>query len=338
MTGRFIGSGKKSRQALIFAVMRSILILLLASSGWLVAQQATNSRVSARAELSRTELVIGDQVWLEINLSVPPGHEVQPLPEGYVDQLPGLETVRYQTLETLTETPERLLQQRLLVTSFDSGYVSVPPLPYYCRDAAGTLDTAFTNNLVLRVRTVAVGANDELRPIKPIIEEPLNLYDFWPAFLLVVLGLVGWLTYRNFRGSQHVAPPPPPPPADLRALNALKELEALALWQQGNTKDYYSRLTRIFRQYLTDRFGLAALEMTSGQINRELQQTASLSAEQLGEIRQLLQLSDLVKFAKATPAAELHPAGLERVRQFVRSTGPVVPTAASASPSENEPL
>lgn len=312
-----------SAQRIIFATMpRQLTLIFLLLPLVMTAQQSTNARVNARAELSRTEITIGDQIWLEVNLSVPPDNKVAPLPEGYINGLPGVETIEAKAMNTVAETPELLLQQRFLVTSFDSGYVSIPPLPYAYQRPDGTVDTAFTNDLLLQVRTLPIGEDDELRPIKPIIEEPVNIYDLWPLFLVALLGLIALVTYRNFKASKRVVPPPPPPPADLKALNELKELEQKGLWEKGETKAYYSELTRIFREYLTARFNVPALEMTSRQINKELGLKTKLSADQRGEIKQLLQLSDLVKFAKATPAAELHVAGLERVRTFVRNTGP----------------
>ncbi len=301
---------------------RQILFILLLFPLALSAQQSTNARVNARAELSRTEITIGDQVWLEVNLSVPPNNEVSPPQAGFINGLPGVESIEESALNTIAETPELLLQQRILITSFDSGYISIPPLPYAYRRPDGSMDTAFTNDLVMQVRTLPIGEDDELRPIKPIIEEPLNFYDLWPLYLLLVVGAIGFVTYRKFKTSKRVVPPPPPPPADLKALNALKALEAQQLWQRNETKQYYSELTRIFREYLTERFDVSAMEMTSRQINQELKVKTTLSTDQLSEIKQLLQLSDLVKFAKATPMEALHVAGLERVRSFVRATGP----------------
>ena len=306
---------------------RQLMLILLLLPLVMTAQQSTNARVNARAELSRTEITIGDQVWLEVNLSVPPNNTVAPLPDGYINSLPGVESIEEGALNTVAETPELLLQQRFLVTSFDSGYISIPPLPYTYQRSDGTVDTVFTNDLMMQVRTLPIGEDDELRPIKPIIEEPLNVYDLWPLFLFAILGIIGFVAYRNFKASKRVVPPPPPPPADLQALNELKELEQQQLWQNNQTKQYYSELTRIFREYLTARFNVPAMEMTSRQINKELSLKTNLSADQLGEIKQLLQLSDLVKFAKATPAAALHTAGLERVRTFVRNTGPEVEVA-----------
>ena len=259
---------------------RQLILILLLLPLVMTAQQSTNARVNARAELSRAEITIGDQVWLEVNLSVPPANQVAALPEGYINGLPGIELIEANALNTIAETPELLLQQRFLVTSFDSGYISIPPLPYIYQRPDGTVDTAFTNDLVMQVRTLPVGEDDELRPIKPIIEEPINIYDLWPIFMAAILGLIGFIAYRNFKASKRVVPPPPPTPADLQALNELKALEQKELWQKNETKQYYSELTRIFREYLTARFNVPAMEMTSRQINKALGLKTNLSEDQ----------------------------------------------------------
>ncbi|MEM6770610.1 MAG: hypothetical protein AAF597_08515, partial [Bacteroidota bacterium] len=138
---------------------RQLTLILLLLPLLLTAQQSTNARVNARAELSRTEITIGDQIWLEVNLSVPPDNQVTPLPEGYINSLKGVESIEEGALNTVAETPEQLLQQRFLITSFDSGYVRVPPLPYVVRRPDGAMDTAFTNDLVMQVRTLPVGSS-----------------------------------------------------------------------------------------------------------------------------------------------------------------------------------
>lgn len=307
---------------------RFLCCLLLLLPWVLPAQQSTNSRVLARAELGNTDLTIGDQVWLEVNVSAPPNTTVASLPDRFFADVEGVEIVDLKPLNTVAEKPELLLQQRILITSFDEGSITIPSLPYAFRAADGTADTAYTNDLLFDVTALDVGEEDELQPIKPIIREPLNIYDFWWVLLLAAAGLIGFVIYTRFKVSKRVVVAPPPPPADLRALNELRVLEEEELWQKGDTKQYYSRLTRIFREYLTDRYRVPAMEMTSRQINKSLTDKSRLSGNQLGEIEQLLQLSDLVKFARATPEAELHLAAIERVRTFVRQTGPKVETKA----------
>ena len=305
------------------------LILLIFLSAGLTAQQSTNEQVLVRAELASKTIEIGDQIWLEVNISAPPGTEVSGLAPGHIDALDGLEAIDAKKLNVVAETPELLLQQRFLITSFDTGYIAVPPLPFVYKAANGRLDTAYSNDLLLSVNALPVGDDEEIMPIKPIIEEPLNLLDFWWLFLLlIVAGLVYLLYVIQQRRKAAAPPPPPPPPAYVVALDALKELEGKKLWQQNQTKAYYSELTHILREYLEGRFDVQALEMTTRQITKKLSQRNDFDKVRAKELSNLLQISDLVKFAKARPAEELHAEGLERVRSFVKETGEETPPSS----------
>lgn len=311
-----------------------LLFLLIFSAAGLSGQQSTNEQVLARAELGRKTIELGDQIWLEVNISAPPGTELSGLPPGYIDGLDGLEAIEEKALNVVAETPERLLQQRFLITSFDTGYIAVPPLPFVFRAADGRTDTAYTNDLLLTVKALPVSDDGELQPIKPIIEEPLNLLDFWWLFVLLFLVAAGYAAYKYRQRMAKVAPPPPPPPpAHVIALRALDQLEGKQLWQNEQTKAYYSELTRILREYLEGRFNVQALEMTTRQITTKLSQRNDFDQGLAKELGNLLQLSDLVKFAQARPAVELHPEGLRRVRTFVETTGAVVAEEAVAPPT-----
>ena len=317
--------------------LRLACFLLLCSCGPapVLLAQPTNDGVLARAELARKTITIGDQIFLEVNLSAPPGAEIAPLPEEFINAQPGLEVIRATALNTVAEEPELLLQQRFLITSFDTGYVRVPPLPYAYRLAGGAADTTYTADLLLRVEAIPGVEEAELRPIRPILAERRNWRDFWPLYLVLAAAALGFGLYRYRRGlAKPPPPPPPPPPADQAALAALDELEARRLWQQGHTKAYYTELTAILRGYLDGRFGIRAQEMTTRQITDELGRRAELDGEQRGELGQLLQISDLVKFARATPAEELHPRGLARVRAFVQDTSPATAAAATVAGPE----
>lgn len=318
---------------------RLLLIFCLLVSQLLPAQQATNDRVLARAELATNSIEIGDQIWLEVNISAPPGTTVTGMQEGFLNTINGIEALDEKALNTVAEMPELLLQQRFLITSFDTGYIAINPLPYVFRAADGQLDTTFTNDLLLQVNAIPVGDDNELRPIKPIIEEPLNWLDFWPLYLIVALGSIGYAVYVNRQRRQRQAPPPPPPPpADVIALRELDVLEEKNLWQQDMTKEYYSELTRILREYLEGRFDVQAMEMTTRQITSALGKRTDFAQSQGKELSQLLQLSDLVKFAKARPAVELHAEGLKRVRTFVQDTGKIPePDPTPTSPATTTP-
>ncbi|WP_104418030.1 hypothetical protein [Neolewinella xylanilytica] len=314
--------------------LRFLIFLLFLPVAFAVAQQSTNRTVNVRAELARKEIVIGDQINLTLNISAPPGTQVYPVPAAVVAESEGLEVIRAEALNTVAENPELLLEQRFLITSFDTGYVTIAPIPVFYERANGVRDTAFTPDLRLVVRGAVVSDEEEIMPIKPIIEEPRNLLDYWWVFAILALVLIG-LGIREYRRRQtrEVPPPPPPPPPHEVALARLDVLERERLWQSGQTDTYYVELTRILRTYLEARFGIPALEMTTRQLTTALDTREGLNREQRSELSELLQLSDLVKFAKATPAEELHPQGLERVREFVVETKPM-PVAETAVEDE----
>ena len=320
---------------MLFARLIWCVICLFSCLG--LGAQPTNEGVLARAELATSAITIGDQIYYEVNVSVPAGTQVRGLVDGTMEGVTGIEVIAAGELNTVAEEPELLLQQRFLITSFDTGRIFIPELPYVFERADGVVDTALTNDVLLRVRAIPVTEENDIMPIKPIIEEPRNIWDFWPLFALLLLGglaYAGWQYRKRLR--KPPPPPPPPPPADFRALTELDRLEQRELWQAGNTKEYYSELTRILREYLEGQFGTPAMEMTTRQIKADLEQRTELPAERRTEVGELLQLSDLVKFAKATPAAELHPRGLERVRAFVRNTSALRAEAAEEPVKPND--
>jgi hypothetical protein len=312
-----------------------------------MAQPQSSTDVLARAELDRSVIVIGDQLWLQVTISAPPNTEVmagdlqssKDATRSSVGTLPAtVEIVDSKDLNTVSRQPELLLEQRWLLQPFDTGYVYVPAIGFpYRLDGATRLDTAFTEPLLLTINGVPVNDQSELEPIKPIIKEQKNWQDFWPLYLALLLALSGFLVWRYLRyrnGQRTVAPPPPPKPAHLLALEQLDALESKQLWQSGDLKGYYSELSRILRVYLEARFQVPALESTTKQIARALAARSDFETERNQELGELLQLSDLVKFARATPVAELHATGMQRVRDFVLATVPQLDITPPASEEE----
>lgn len=272
----------------------------------------------ARAGLSRTTIQIGDQVKLSIQISAPSGTAISEIDYATAFADNPAEIVRLQPMQTVTESPELLTQQEITLQLFDTGYVFIPILPIPLRYPDGTTDTLQTESLLLTVAGIPVEEDAELMPIKPIIKEPLHWTDFWPLYLatlVLFLAYIGFLYWRK----KKTAPSPPiiERPAHLLALEALDALSARELWQQGLSPAYYTELSYIFRNYLEARFEIPAKESTSKQIIKALDGKKIIDEEQKKELAQLLQLSDLVKFAKAQPGENIHEQSMGRVRQFI---------------------
>ena len=101
-------------------------------------------------------------------------------------------------------------------------------------------------------------------------------------------------------------------------------MEKEQLWQQGQVKTYYSRLTDIMREYIENRYDIQALELTTDEILEKIEKV-NVHDELLDKLKSMLQTADMVKFAKAKPAVEQHTGNMENAHKFVVKTKYVPP-------------
>ncbi len=99
----------------------------------------------------------------------------------------------------------------------------------------------------------------------------------------------------------------------------MTELKKSKLWQQGEVKAYQSQLTFIVREYLDGRYNIQALESTTHEILTQLN-PIHLSEDWKSKLKEMLELADLVKFAKAEPPIEAHDRLMNYAEDFVMTT------------------
>jgi len=93
------------------------------------------------------------------------------------------------------------------------------------------------------------------------------------------------------------------------------------LWENGKVKLYHSELTYIVRMFLEKRFGLLALEMTSGEILKAVE--PHLKGEDMTDsLKVIFELADLVKFAKFSPEPQQNEKCMELALDFVKRNFP----------------
>ncbi len=163
-------------------------------------------------------------------------------------------------------------------------------------------------------------------PLKTIIDEPFDwVQDFLiPAgmFLLGLILLIGliYLVMKKRSEPQAVIEPPKEYiPASVIAMDKLQNLKNEEVWQKGNIKEYQSQLTYIIREYLENRYDINALENTTFQIGQDLK-SLNLKESLQNDLQNILQVADLVKFAKAEPDANVHDQFMAKAEEFVTST------------------
>ena len=109
-------------------------------------------------------------------------------------------------------------------------------------------------------------------------------------------------------------------PAHIVALRALDRYRGNKYWAPERQKAMYSGITDTLRTYMEARFGINAEEMTTGEIFEALRDNPDIPAELNIQIKELFELSDLVKFAKMTAGEEENASAVPAAVRFVTST------------------
>ena len=186
---------------------------------------------------------------------------------------------------------------------------------------------------------------EEFYDIKDIWKPPFVLADYYPIIygILLALFLICVIAYiiKRIRNKQSLIPfkkPEPKLPPHEQAIKELDEIKQQKLWQQGRSKEYYTLITETLRRYIVDRFDINAMEMTSGEILDIIRKQHE--ADSVYEnLKQILNLSDFVKFAKMNPLPDENDLSMVNAYLFINQTKieeVVTPEAAEAEEKATE--
>lgn len=303
--------------------LKALFLLGLLCLSHTISLKGQGAQVSIVADTQ--SILIGEPISLTLTVKGQSGAQV-----GFpnlTDALSGFELLEMQDLDSIQTGGVMLeLKQGYTITSFDSGSYQLPPLAVaYGRE--GRVDTLYTNPLRFEVQTVEIDTTQSIKPIKDPLSIPITLKELLPislgvlALMGIILGVLYFFVWRKKPETPKEKKLPPPVPAHEIAMRKLAQLEAKKLWQQGEVQAYYDELTDVIREYLEARYKVQALESTTDEIIREVEQSASGVTEKLRrELKDLLQRADLVKFAKHTPDASFNLEGMDKARAFIRDT------------------
>lgn len=286
--------------------------------------------ITVTAAFDSTRILIGDQVAFTINIEQPSGISLA-LPV-FRDTINGkIEVIDGPDFDTITIGTERIkITEKYLVTSFDSGYHRVDPV---YAELAGTdgIKRYFSDYSVLEVARTAVTPPDsaEIFDIEGPYRAPLTAGEVMPwGLLALVTGLLVWLIVKLIRRlrkeKKQEVKPTVVEPAHIVAFRELELLRNEQLWQKGETKRYYIRLTEIVRKYLENRYGVNSLELTTSETLDALVKTGFKKNESYNRLRSVLSQADLVKFAKYKPDPVENDTVFNESWEFVDTTRIVV--------------
>lgn len=297
-------------------------------------------KFSAHATVQPSEILIGEQALINLQVIAPKDKEI--LFPVYQDSIVGgLEVLSMGNADTTITDNVRTINVKYLVTSFDSTLYFIPSMP-----VSDGIDTVFSNSFGLKVTapelkdsTLAylekmnTGQTDsidfdalQLNDIKPIQKLPFSWKDFFgllwiPLIILLLLAIVGTIIYLIIRKNKkgYFFTPPPVLPAHVRAMKSLDKIKTEKLWQQERHKEFYTQLTDVLRRYIHERYGVNSLEMTSGEILNIIRTKAEEDSV-YENLKQVLTVADLVKFAKHKPFIDENDLSMMNAYFFVNQT------------------
>lgn len=287
---------------------------------------ATILALVVSAAIDSTTLFIGDQTDLHLQATCEVGEQVQ-FPVLGDELIPGIEIVDKTIIDTTTLKDGRLqYNQYLTLTSFEDSLFYIAPLTFVSGDQT-IQSEALTLNVVQPFEVDS--ADMAITDIKGVYEAPIW---WWGVFrwLLLALGIVGistggyyLITYLQARVSkkdEELDAVELLRPAEEVALEKLDAIREEKIWQSGRVKEYHTQLTDVVREYIARRFEVSSAEQTSDETLRAMRPLLNDKKELFEQLRRMLTLADLVKFAKWQATPDENELSLRNAYTFVKET------------------
>ena len=284
-----------------------------------------NAQVTVDAKLDSAGIFIGQRIGLTLEVSADAKKQVE-LPEwdSLQQVVPGLEFVKAEKADTsyLNDGKRMVLSRRYYFTSFDSALYLIPAL-----DVKVDGKDYHSKRVALKVLTFEVDTlhADSIFGIKEELAPPFDWAEWrqviWGVVAaLLIGGLLAYVIYRlknnkpiirRIRNKKRLAP-------HKVAMQKIEQIKEEKIWQSEDSKEYYTQLTDTLRNYIKERYGFNAMEMTSYEIIQKLQEVND--EEAIAELRELFQTADLVKFAKYNTLINENDRNLVNAIEYINQT------------------
>lgn len=282
-----------------FVILLSTMVVTYA-----YAQQSTFS-----IEVDKSTIRIGEPIIIKCKASIPAS---EPVRFFSIDTIPHFEMLEKGIIDTNGTGTGTSLTQIIKITSFDSGRWAIPP------QFMGTKKV--TDSIILHVGYSAFNSNQPYHDVDDIIEATQKKSVSWWYYAIPIL-VVGTIIFAvRRRKKKEVTPVQKIALSNYdQAINSLHALQRKSL----PPKQFYTELIDILNIYVKEKSHAAGIEVLPFSIITYLEKT-SLSESDLNELKQVVMLSDFVKFAKYNPAADEQKHSYTVVRNAIQSIEQVV--------------
>ena len=233
-------------------------------------------------------------------------------------------------LDTLKVTKAKDGQPALLdvagsvvITSFEEGMYELPQIALQRMSSDGVLDTLVFDPVRLEIKTMPVDTTTfQPHDIKAQIRYPVTVDEvipwiglFWLVAVVVILTVCLLMMRKRKDSPEYVRKDP----AHIVALRELDKFRGSQMWAPEKQKDFYSGVTDALREYMSERYGIGAMEMTTAEIFDQMKGT-DVPEKLQKDTKELFDRADFVKFAKYVASEDENAATLPLAVRFVTET------------------
>ena len=283
------------------------------------------AQVQVDVKLDSLQLFIGQQTDLTLSVTLDAKQKlVMPDIKKGQELIPDIEVVTVGKPDTavLNDGKRMTVSQAYTITAWDSAFYYLPPMQVMVDGKKYD-----SKSLALKVYTVDIDTLhlDQYFPPNGIMELPF-LWEEWQMvmlgslLLILMLVCVGVLYYHVKHGKpivRFIRRKKKLPPHQV-AMDEIERIKSERKWAEEDSKEYYTLLTDTLRNYIRDRYGFNAMEMTSSEIIERL--ISENNEEVLDELREIFRTADLVKFAKWSTLINENDANLVAAVEYVNQT------------------
>ena len=283
----------------------------------------TNICFSQKAELDTSDILIGDQIQLNVS-SIFEINEKYNWPLFNDSVFEKVEIISKGEIVETKNDSTILISQKLILTSFDSGSYYIPPFIFneYKKTNGNllnvnTISITDSNNKAYDITSYKIGTTEDFTEEELAEIRSKRWIIAGIIFATLFLGFIIYYLLRKYKKDGTILKPKIIIPAHVTALNKLQKLKKEKLWQKGELKEYYTRISTIIREYIELQFEFNALELPTSDIVSHLK---NLPENELKILEAILKKADNIKYAKGLSLDEENKLIIQQSVEFIKKT------------------
>lgn len=237
------------------------------------------------------------------------------------DNFGNFEVVTKNTIDTSIINGEMNFSQTLVLTNFDSGSRMIPPLELSVQEInSNSSFKMFTDSISVEVAYSPLDSIQPFHDIQPMIEvESKWPWWAWALIALAVALIILWVLYllnffRKKKDITHLFSAKLSPMDE--AMQSLSDLKKEHLTENQKEREFHTRLTDIFKRYLSRKTNSYKLHLTTDEILIELRDY-NLKPDQLTAFAHCLRMGNVVKFARFIPPAYENESCFSGIKEMI---------------------